>query len=62
MDNSNNRHNSVPLKPRPVTVEQKLDDILKRLGRIEKHLIDIRDNVELPPGQPRYVIERGQYP
>lgn len=61
MDNINHNQNTGPLKPRPITVEQKLDDIIKRLGRIEKHLIDIRDNIELPPGQPRYVIDRSQF-
>jgi hypothetical protein len=29
-------------KVEPVTVEQKLDDMRKRLGRIEMHLIAIR--------------------
>lgn len=48
-------------KAKPVTTEHKLDDILRRLGRIEKHLIDIRDSVELAPGQPRYVIEPPQF-
>jgi hypothetical protein len=33
-------------KPRvePVTIEEKLEDIRRRLGRIEKHVIDIRGN------------------
>jgi hypothetical protein len=31
-----------PPKPEPVTVEEKLTDIRKRLGRIEMHLIAIR--------------------
>jgi hypothetical protein len=26
----------------PVTIEEKLEDLRRRLGRIEKHLIDIR--------------------
>jgi hypothetical protein len=29
-------------KPQPVTVGQQLDDIRKRLGRIEMHVIAIR--------------------
>jgi len=29
-------------KPEPVTVDEKLTDIRKRLGRIEMHLIAIR--------------------
>ena len=33
-------------------------DFIKRLGRIEKHLIDIRDSLARDPGQPRYVIDR----
>jgi hypothetical protein len=48
-------------KPRPLTTEAKLDDALKRLGRIEKHLIDIRDALHTEPGQPRYVIERNNF-
>lgn len=42
---------SRPRKPMPDTTDGKLEDIIKRLGRIEKHLIDIRDNrpAELKP-------------
>ena len=29
-------------KVKPVTVDEKLDDMLKRLGRIEMHVIAIR--------------------
>lgn len=42
-----------PPRPRPVTVDQKLDEIIKRLGRIEKHAIDLKGNPP-PPGQLRY--------
>jgi hypothetical protein len=36
--------NEQPVKPKvePVTIEGKLDDMRKRLGRIEMHLISIR--------------------
>ena len=36
--------NEQPTMPKvePVTIEQKLDDIRKRLGRIEMHVISIR--------------------
>lgn len=42
----------------PTGIEGVLADVVKRLGRIEKHLIDIRDAVATDPGQPRYVIDR----
>ena len=45
--------NNRPTRPKPVTVEEKLDDIIKRLGRVEKHLIDLKGNPP-PPGQMRY--------
>ena len=54
-------HHSRPDRPKPVTVDEKLDDIIRRLGRVEKHLIDVRDSVETTPGQPRYVIEPPQF-
>lgn len=54
-------HRPRPDRPKPVTVEEKLDDIIRRLGRVEKHLIDVRDSVETTPGQPRYVIEPPQF-
>src|SRR5437762_2232001 len=34
--------NEIAKKPVPQTAMEKLDDIIKRLGRVEKHLIDIR--------------------
>jgi hypothetical protein len=34
--------NEIAKRPVPQTVNEKLDDIIKRLGRVEKHLIDIR--------------------
>lgn len=40
-------------RPKPVTVEEKLDDIIRRLGHIEKHLIDLKGNPP-PPGRLRY--------
>lgn len=46
---------SRPRKPMPETTDGKLEDIIKRLGRIEKHLIDIRDDrtvVAKPEGEP----------
>lgn len=60
-NNPNTPHPHRPDRPKPVTVEQKLDEIIRRLGRIEKHLIDVRDSVETTPGQPRYVIEPPQF-
>jgi len=36
-------------KPQPVTIEEFLVDLRKRLGRIEKHLIDLKGN---PPRKP----------
>lgn len=60
-NNRFNPSNPRPDRPKPITVEQKLDDIIRRLGRIEKHLIDVRDSVETTPGQPRYVIEPPQF-
>ncbi|HEX8339356.1 MAG TPA: hypothetical protein VF624_00465 [Tepidisphaeraceae bacterium] len=61
-NNTGGPFHSRPDRPKPVTVEQKLDDIIRRLGRIEKHLIDVRESVETTPGQPRYVIEPPQFP
>ena len=46
------------MRPMPVTVEDKLADIIRRLGHIEKHLIDIREAVQPEPGKPQYVIDR----
>ena len=43
-------------RPLPVTVEGKLDEIIKRLGRVEKHLIDLKGNPP-PPGRLRYLPE-----
>ena len=34
---------SRPRRPMPETTDGKLEDIIRRLGRVEKHLIDIRD-------------------
>lgn len=45
-----------PPRPRPITVEQKLDDIIRRLGHVEKHLIDLKGNLP-PPGRLRYQLE-----
>jgi len=36
-------------KPQPVTIEEFLVDLRKRLGRIEKNLIDLKGN---PPRKP----------
>lgn len=36
-------------KPQPMTIEEFLVDLRKRLGRIEKHLIDLKGN---PPKKP----------
>ncbi len=47
-----------PPRQMPTTIDGLLADVIKRLGRIEKHLIDIRDNVQTEPGRPRYVIDR----
>lgn len=42
-----------PPRPKPVTVEEKLDDIIRRLGHVEKHLIDLKGNLP-PPGRLHY--------
>ena len=42
-----------PHRPKPVTVEEKLDDIIRRLGHVEKHLIDLKGNPP-PPGRLHY--------
>jgi hypothetical protein len=34
---------SRPRKPMPETTDGKLEDIIKRLGRVEMHLIDIKE-------------------
>lgn len=34
-------------RKQPVTIEEKLEDLRRRLGRIEKHLIDIRGTQSL---------------
>lgn len=34
---------SRPRRPMPETTDGKLEEIIRRLGRVEKHLIDIRD-------------------
>ena len=45
---------SRPRKPMPETTDGKLEDIIRRLGRIEKHLIDVRDGrpAEHRPAEP----------
>jgi hypothetical protein len=45
-----------PPRPKPVTVDQKLDDIFRRLGHVERHLIDLKGNPP-PPGEFRYQPE-----
>lgn len=45
-----------PRKPMPATTEGKLEEIIRRLGRIEKHLIDLKGNPP-PPGALRYQPE-----
>ncbi len=42
-----------PRRPMPETTEGKLEDIIRRLGRIEKHLIDLKGNPP-PPGRFHY--------
>jgi hypothetical protein len=37
-----NTNNESAKKPMALTAMEKLDEIIKRLGRVEKHLIDIR--------------------
>ena len=45
-----------PPRPKPVSVDEKLDDVIRRLGRVEKHLIDLKGNPP-PPGRLRYLPE-----
>jgi hypothetical protein len=42
---------SRPRKPMPETTDGKLEDIIRRLGRVEMHLIDIKE------GRPGRVTE-----
>jgi hypothetical protein len=42
MDTNNGRSNEA--KQQPVTIDEILTDLRKRLGRIEKHLIDLKGN------------------
>ncbi|MFT3784942.1 MAG: hypothetical protein QM770_02090 [Tepidisphaeraceae bacterium] len=45
-------------RPYPPTVDGKLEAILKRLGRIEAMLIDLRDgNTGGDPNRPKYYID-----
>lgn len=42
---------SRPRRPMPETTDGKLEDIIRRLGRIEMHLIDIREGRRERPGE-----------
>jgi len=44
---------SRPRKPMPDTTDGKLEDIIRRLGRIEMHLIDIKENRPPRPAESR---------
>lgn len=35
-------------RPEPRTVEEKLDNMIRRLGRIERDIIDIRTHLHVP--------------
>lgn len=48
-----NTTNDIAKKPVPQTAMEKLDDIIKRLGRVEKHLIDIRGPRPVRKPEPR---------
>jgi len=48
-----NTFNKFPRRPMPETTDGKLEDIIRRLGRIEKHLIDLKGNPP-PPGRLSY--------
>jgi len=43
-----NTSNSGADRPQPVTPDEKLDSMIKRLGRIERDLIDIREHLRVP--------------
>jgi hypothetical protein len=46
-------------RPYPATVEDRLLDVLRRLGRIEAMLIDLRDaNAATDADKPKYYIDR----
>ena len=45
ISSSNSGHSP---RPQPVTTDEKLDSVIKRLGRIERDLIDIREHLRVP--------------
>jgi len=44
----NTSHPDRSARPQPVTPDEKLDSVIKRLGRIERDLIDIREHLRVP--------------
>ena len=42
---------SRPRKPMPDTTDGKLEDIIRRLGRVEMHLIDIKEGRPARPAE-----------